>query len=444
MMKKTVDNMTLEDGAKIAVVGGGPSGAFFSIFALKMAKMLGKELNVTIFEPKDFTKTGPAGCNRCGGIISELLLQTLAVEGINLPDTVVRKGINSYRLHTKYGDVSIATPALDKTIATVYRGGGPKGSTNTDKESFDRFLLQRAIEEGAVHTPAMIDRIEYRKGKPVLYSRQQELMEADLVAGAFGVNSATAKQFAGMNVGYQEPAVVTAAIAELSMGSEVVADCFGNSIHLFLLPDAGIKFAAMIPKGSFVTLCILGTKVNAKTIDSLLERPVVKQVLAKAGDYKIECRCLPKMNVGAPNMPCKDRMVMCGDAGSTRLFKDGLGAAYLMGKAAAKTAVFEGVSEGAFAKGYYPTYKSIITDNYYGYALYAVIGIYRKFGLLTNAMLKVVEKEQRNGRSEKILSSILWDMFTGNERYKQVFAKSLKVRMHLDMWEGVLKTLLRR
>lgn len=443
-MNNNFNGLTLEEGAKIAVVGGGPSGAFFSIFALKMAKMLGKELNVTIFEPKDFAKTGPAGCNRCGGIISELLLQTLAVEGINLPDNVVRKGINSYRLHTKYGSAFIATPSLDKTIATVYRGGGPKGSTSTEKESFDHFLLHRAIEEGAVHQPAMIDRVEYRKGKPVLFSRQQELMEADLVAGAFGVNSATAKQFAGMNVGYQEPAVVTAAIAELSMGSDVVADCFGNSIHLFLLPDAGIKFAAMIPKGAFVTLCILGNNVNAKTVDSFLDRPVVKQVLSKAMDYKIECRCLPKMNVGAPKMPCKDRMVMCGDAGSTRLFKDGLGAAYLMGKAAAKTAVFEGVSEGAFRKGYYPTYKSIIMDNYYGHMLYFVIGTYRKFGLLTNAMLKVVEKEQRDGRNEKILSGILWDMFTGNERYKQVFAKSLKVRMHADMWEGVFKTLLRR
>src|SRR5512135_3476991 len=96
------DTFQLEDGARIAIVGGGPTGSFFSIFALKMARMVGKELNITIFEPKDFTKTGPAGCNRCGGIISELLLQTLAVEGINLPDNVVRKGINSYRLHTKY------------------------------------------------------------------------------------------------------------------------------------------------------------------------------------------------------------------------------------------------------------------------------------------------------------------------------------------------------
>jgi len=48
------DPCALENGSNIAVVGGGPTGSFFSIFALKMAKMIGKEIAVTIFEPKDF------------------------------------------------------------------------------------------------------------------------------------------------------------------------------------------------------------------------------------------------------------------------------------------------------------------------------------------------------------------------------------------------------
>jgi flavin-dependent dehydrogenase len=436
------DTYVLDDGANIAVIGGGPTGSFFSIFALKMAKMMGKDLNITIFESKDFIKTGPAGCNRCGGIISELLLQTLAVEGINLPETVVRKGINSYKLHTNYGTVSIATPAFDKTIATVYRGGGPKGSISSDKESFDKFLLSQAVRDGAVHKPYMIDHVEMRNGKPVLFSHKQELLEADLVVGAFGVNSATARLFEGLDFGYQGPPVVTAAIAELGMGEELVRKHFGNSINLFLLPDPGIKFAAMIPKGGYVTLCILGNTITSNTVTDFLQLPVVKKVLPGESEYKLECRCLPKMNIGAPKTPFMDRVVMCGDAGSTRLFKDGLGAAYLMGKAAAKTAVFQGVSRDAFMKGYAPTYNSIVTDNYYGQIMYMVIGIYRKFGLLTRAMLKVVEKEQGDPRNAKILSSILWDMFTGNERYRRIFLTSTKVRMHLDMWEGVFKSLL--
>lgn len=83
----TTDRFVLDDGSKIAVIGGGPTGSFFSIFALKMARMIDKDLSVTIFEPKDFTKDGPGGCNRCGGIISELLVQTLAVAGRVLTHT---------------------------------------------------------------------------------------------------------------------------------------------------------------------------------------------------------------------------------------------------------------------------------------------------------------------------------------------------------------------
>lgn len=432
----------LPDKARVAVIGGGPTGAFFSIFALQMARMMGKELSITIFEPKDFTQNGPVGCNRCGGIISELLIQVLAVEGINLPDSVVRKGINSYQLHTNHGSVSIATPGHEKTIATVSRGGGPRGMTTTDKESFDRFLLSRATSDGAVHQPLIIDHIEYRHNRPVLFNQKNEVMDADLVVGAFGVNSSTAKLVEGMGFGYKEPPVITAAIAEISMPEDVIAERFGNAIHLFLVPDRGVKFAAMIPKGTYVSLCILGNKVGPHTVDEFLARPLVRNVLPKTIPFRVECRCLPKMNVGAPSRPFAHRMVMCGDAGSTRLFKDGLGAAYLMGKAAAKTAVFQGVSADHFKKHYYPVYRSIATDNYFGRYLYTITDIYRKNKIFTKAMLEVVRQEQQGSRRN--LSSILWDMFTGNERYRNIFPKALDGKMHIDLWREMTKALFTR
>lgn len=444
MALKDNGSYSLEDGSKIAVVGGGPTGSFFSIFALKMAQMLGKELEVTVYEPKDFTKDGPGGCNRCGGIISELLVQTLAVEGINLPDSVVQKGINSYKLHTLHGSVEIDTPAHEKTIATVYRGGGPKGIIGAHKESFDKFLLTEAVREGARHEPARIDRIESRNGKPVLFSRDKELGPVDLVVGAFGVNSTTPKIFEDMNIGYSKPQTITAAIAEIGLDEDTVGQYFGNSINLFLLPDRDLKFAAMIPKGNYVSVCILGKNIDANTIRDFLKKPIVKKVLPENLKYELNCSCLPKMNIAAPKKPFADRVVICGDAGSTRLFKDGLGAAYIMGKAAAKAAVFEGVSNEHFRKHYQPVYNSIVIDNYFGSALYAIIGLYRSVSPLTRAMLNVVEKEQRKPGDPKILSSILWDMFTGNERYKKVFFKSAKIKMHIDMWEGLFKGLIRR
>ena len=437
------DEYALEDSASIAVIGGGPTGSFFSIFILKMAKMVGKKLNVTIFEPKDFSKDGPRGCNHCGGVISELLVQMLAVEGINLPDSVVQRGINSYKLHTHLGSVQIATPSFEKTIATVYRGGGPKGIVGREKESFDNYLLYQAIQEGAVHNHARIDRVEYRNKRPVLFSQGQKILEADLVVGAFGVNSQTAKVFEDMGFGYKKPAAVRAAIAEIGLEKGIISEHFGNSIHLFLLPIKDIKFAAMIPKGTYITLCMLGKNLTAEKVEEFLNHSVVKSVLPETMKYELNCRCLPNLNVEAPKKPFTDRVVICGDAGSTRLFKDGIGAAYIMGKAAARTAVFQGVSSWHFNKYYYPVYKSIIIDNYYGRFLFAVTDLYKKNKGLCEGMLETVKKEQLDTNGSRILSSILWDVFTGNERYKNIFFRSLNAKMQLTLLGKFTKTLAR-
>lgn len=68
----TTEKYKLKDGSKIAVIGGGPSGTFFSYFLLDMAAR------------------------------------------IDLPPSVVRRGIESYRLHMDAGSVHIKTPTHEK------------------------------------------------------------------------------------------------------------------------------------------------------------------------------------------------------------------------------------------------------------------------------------------------------------------------------------------
>jgi flavin-dependent dehydrogenase len=424
--------MFLEDGAKVAVIGGGPTGTLFSIFALKMAKMVELELDLTIFEPKDFSKQGGAGCNRCGGVISELMVQTLALEGINLPSSVIRQGINTYNLHTEKGDVFIETVDRERTIASVFRGMGPKGTTVQDKESFDDFLLKQAINEGAVHRSVKIDKIDYQNGKPVLFANGERVMEADLVVGAVGVNDKSTGIFEGTGIGYRSPVTTKTAIAEIAVGRDLLQERFENTIHLFLLPIKGIKFAAMIPKSSYITLCILGKNLNREKVQTFLEHPSVTSLLPEDKLKKLGCMCLPLINTKAPRVPFADRMVICGDAGSTRLYKDGIGAAYIMGKAAAKTAVFNGVGKEHFREFYLPSYRSLITDNLYGNFMFKVTDLFRIFGLLTSTMLGIVRAEQKDTRDQKkVFSSILWDMFTGNERYRNIFFRNFKLRMKM-------------
>ena len=440
---KKRDDMFLKDGSKIAVIGGGPTGTFFSIFALKMAKMVDLDLDLTIFEPKNFSKQGAAGCNRCGGVISELLVQTLALEGINLPSSVIRQGINTYNLHTEKGSVLIETVDRERTIASVYRGMGPKGTTVHDKDSFDDFLLQQAISEGAVHKSLRIDKVEYQDGKPVLFTNGEKIMEADLVVGAVGVNGRSTEIFEGAGIGYKSPATTKTAIAEIAIGKDLLKESFENTIHLFLLPIKGIKFAAMIPKSSFITLCILGKDLNREKVQTFLGHPSVTSLLPENKLKELDCMCLPLINTRAPKVPFADRMVICGDAGSTRLYKDGIGAAYQMGKAAAKTAVFNGIGKEHFQEFYLPSYKGLITDNRYGNIMFIVTDLYRIFGLLTSIMLGIVRGEQKDPRDQnKVFSSILWDMFTGNERYRKIFYRAFKIRMKMSMVKEVFRSII--
>src|SRR5574342_63311 len=122
--RKNVSSLKLENGSRVAVIGGGPAGSFFSYFLLDMAERTGLKIQVDIYEPRDFSIPGPAGCNMCGGVMYESLVQSLAVDGINLPESVVQRGIGYNMLHLESGSVRIQTPLREKRIATTYRGIG--------------------------------------------------------------------------------------------------------------------------------------------------------------------------------------------------------------------------------------------------------------------------------------------------------------------------------
>jgi len=65
---------------------------------------------VDVFEPRNFSKPGQSGCNKCGGIIYGSLVQSLATDGIILPSSVVQEGIAGYTFHVDEGSVRIKPP----------------------------------------------------------------------------------------------------------------------------------------------------------------------------------------------------------------------------------------------------------------------------------------------------------------------------------------------
>jgi flavin-dependent dehydrogenase len=418
--------LELRNGARIAVIGGGPAGSLFAHFALKMAQMVELELRVELFEPRSFDCRGPAGCNHCGGIVSESLVQLLATEGVNLPPGVVQRGIDSYRLHMDVGTATIETPLREKRIAAVFRGNGPR-ECRTRRESFDSHLLRLAESRGARVRQRLVTGLHRgAQGLPVL-EHAGELGEAyDLVVVAAGINSNLLRTLERELPEYARPRTVPAYICEFELGHGAVRELLGSSMHVFMLDLPRLEFAALIPKGDVVTLCLLGEGIDAELVQAFLAAPEVRRCFPAAASLpRAVCNCAPLLNVRGPPRPWADRLVFIGDAGVTRLYKDGIGAAYRTAKAAAATAVFQGVSTEAFARHFGRTSRRISRDNAIGKLIFACNGQLRRRRLSRRAILGMVLEEQAGPGGSRHLSRVLWDLFTGSAPYREVMLRTL-------------------
>jgi len=437
--------MELTDGSRVAVVGGGPAGSFVSFFLLETASRTDLKLQVDIYESKDFSKTGPPGCNHCGGIISESLVQMLATEGINLPDAVVQRGIDSYVLHSDVGTVRIDTPLFEKRIAAVYRGSGPKGSHLVGWQSLDGYLLELACSAGATLIQRRVESITSQDGRPVIQAKEAEPRTYDLVIGAVGVNSPSLKIFEGLGFNYEQPKTTKTFISEFHYGDELIRQYLGSSMHVFLLPLPRLEFAALIPKGEYATLCLLGHDIDRELVERFLAHPAVRSCFPPEWETPTGvCQCLPKINFGGAKHFFGDRAVMIGDCGVTRLFKDGIGAAYRTAKACATTIVFDGVSAEAFGRFYSKACRDLARDNAIGKVVFSVVTLFRLLKVLRRGMVIMIDREQNSRSGDRPMSTVLWDTFTGSAPYKDILLRALHPGFLLRLTGDTFKALLNR
>jgi len=333
MEEFATNDIVLEDGSNIAVVGGGPAGSFFSYFALDFADRFGLDINIDIIEAKNFNSFGPQGCNNCGGIISESLIQTLSTEGIVIPSSVIRRGIETYTLHFEQGDSVIETPLKEQRIASVYRGLGPRGMSDSSVRSFDNYLLELCETKGANIIDGKLTEAQREDNGIILKTNKSFEKKYDFVVGAVGLSKKTA---------------------------------YAN------------------------------------------------------------------------------RVVLIGDSSSSKLYKNGIGAAYITAKAAAKTAIFNGISENDFKKQYQAVCNELNTDNLIGKFIFLVTTVIQKSGLLKRGVLNMVISEQKKESHKRKMSSVLWDTFTGSATYKSIFFRVVNPIVLINLiWNiiyGIFKT----
>jgi flavin-dependent dehydrogenase len=418
--------MELGEGSRVAVLGSGPAGSFFAYFLIDMARRIGYAPQVDIYEKRIFSMPGPIGCNMCGGIISESLVQSLAAEGIILPPTIVERGIDSYILHMDVGSTRIDTPLHEKRIAAVHRGAGPKGVKEIKWGSFDGYLLDLAKGKGANLVRGQVENVSIVDGRPALNVKGGELKTYDFLAVCVGVNSPTLKLFGDLPIAYTPPKTTKTYISEFFLGEELVAKHLGSSMHVFLLNLPRVEFSALIPKGDYVTFCMLGEDIDDNLVKSLIDTPQVRQCFPPGWEPPPQhCHCSPKINVKSADPPFADRMVFIGDCGATRLYKDGIGAAYRTAKAAATTAAFHGVSAADFRKHFLPVCSAIEKDNAVGRLIFIFTRLIQRLQQGRRGVLGMVLEEQASDRMAKRMSTVMWDTFTGSAPYGEIILRTM-------------------
>jgi flavin-dependent dehydrogenase len=390
-----------------------------------MAERAGLDLGVDVYEPRDFSQQGPSGCNKCGGIIYEALVQSLATDGIILPPSVVQQGIVGYTFHTDEGIVRIKPPSDERRIASVRRGAGPRGAALSVSASLDGYLLTMAEEKGAriiqerMIEAAMVD------GKPRVTTKSGQSESYDLLVGALGVNSVDLKRFEGCGTGYIPPASTRAYITEILLGEDEIEKCLGDSMHVFLLNIPRLKFAAIIPKGEYATVCLLGSDIGPELVDSFFRHPEVQGCFPEGWTPDLtRCRCFPSIILGEAEGAFGDRFVTIGDCYVSRLYKDGIGNAYRTAKSAAQTAFLTGISKQDFHKYYRPVCDAVANDNRFGKIVFAATSLIQKWPFLRHGVVRMTNTEQVGSGAPR-MSTILWDTFTGNASFRNIFYRTL-------------------
>lgn len=439
-------HLVLEAGAHIAVVGGGPSGSFFSYFALEYAARVGLNIQIDIIEAKDFNVCGPSGCNNCGGLVSESLVKMLSAEGIILPAEVIRKGIKTYTLHLEQGTTVIEAPVDEQRIASMFRGLGPKGCIPNGQRSFDDHLLELCDAKGA---NIMLDRVELLERTNdgiIIHTKKGYKKKYDLVVGAVGLGQTTLGLFQKICPSFVFPEITRTFICELNLDKEIINEYFGQSMHVFMLNLPHIKFGALIPKLNYVTLVLLGKDIDKEIATNFLNSDPVKKCFPEHTDLNslISCSCYPYINIKGAKEAYDDRVVLIGDSATSKLYKNGIGAAYITAKAAAHTIIFQGISKHDFKKYFQPTCTHLEKDNNIGKLIFGVTTIIQKTAPIKSAMLSLLNREQLKEKSRRKLSSILWDTFTGSAPYKDIFMRFLNPRIWLLLMGFTFRSIIKK
>ncbi|MFA9455008.1 MAG: hypothetical protein ACERK6_13970, partial [Candidatus Aminicenantaceae bacterium] len=198
----------------------------------------------------------------------------------------------------------------------------------------------------------------------------------------------------------------------------------------------------VVPKGDFLSLTFVGRKdITQEALPEFME--FMRSQNISPGQTP-QCTCFPRIVTATARRPFTDRMVMIGDANCTRYYKNGIESAFVTAELAARTAVYQGIDSGSFAAHYHrPARKIIVRDNRYGRLLFFLNNMLTAIPALQSTHIDMAGQEN-GSRPARMLRSILWNMFTGNQSYEAIFKKALNPRLQAALLAHGVRSLFAR
>ena len=411
----------------MCIVGGGPAGSFAALQLLQLSKLHDLQLEVRIFEPRDFSRPGPSGCNRCAGLLSSRLWGNLSELGLSIPEDVLQAELQAYSIHLDGETIHLHRPDPDRRIVSVYRGGGPRMLEGAPEASFDHFLLQQALTRGAIHIQNRVRDVSW-EGLPVVHTRS-ESFPADFLVLAIGINS---KSPLDARYRYNPPKTEIMAQDEILRPENWDSD----EVNAYFQHPLGLSFGAIIPKGRYLNISLLGKGFTRDTVDEFVSAQNLVDILHYTPSSSL-CGCNPRIAVSAAKHYFGDRWVAVGDAAVTRLYKDGIGSAFQTTRNAISTAFQVGISRHAFGKHYAPVCRAIARDNSYGFLLFRLWNFVLNSPVLLHAWKSAILRESSLPVGEQRHTRILWGMLTGDEPYRRLFIKGINPISLLHLGYGM-------
>ncbi|MDA8141560.1 MAG: hypothetical protein M0036_23200 [Desulfobacteraceae bacterium] len=442
----------LPDNATIAVVGGGPAGAFFAIQAAKEARKLNKKINLVIIEKKRdlcvhhgaFSSGFGRGCNYCAGGISPKLIDILGANGLQIPEEIIMGKTELITVHGDWKSIELSIPKGRK-MYTVFRGSRPRHRAD-GHFNFDSFLIDTAQKEGATLLQGEVQNISYSsRNKPVVHYRtaqdgqsQIETLEADFVALAAGVNQTPGMTLESNHLyqtlrmifpGFRPPKVRKALICELQTEEALLRPMRGE-VHFaqYGSKDLQIEMSSFLAKGGWITLVLIGPSIDCakpsqytRIFNQFLELPYIRRLFPRAATFSPACVCNPNMTIGMCHNGFGHRVALIGDMVVSRLYKDGILSAYTTASALVDCIFKVGIDRASLKKAYWPMARISQIDNLFGAVVFLLNRITFSNPLLSRIFYQALLTERKSlPEPQRRLANILWRIASGDDTYRRI------------------------